>query len=310
MGPVRMMDELLLIVNPHAGRGGFRDTLSDVLYIFHRCGWRTMAAFTSGHGDPARIVREQGARFRRVVCMGGDGTLSETVSGIMRMEESVRPELAYIPMGTSNDCAATLGLSRDPAAAAYTAATGRPIPLDVGRFGEDRFFTYVAAFGAFTEVSYKTSQEQKNTLGWFAYAIDGINRLPNLTHRKCRIEYDGGVLEDDYILCAVTNTRRFAGFIRLDNTSGISLSDGLFEMILVRTPESILQVGPTFSSIMSNNYNSEFVSLVRSRQIRFSFQDPVDWTLDGEDGGTHAEVLCSNIRHAVQMIVNEDFWER
>ena len=301
------MNELLLIVNPNAGRNGYRDCLSDVLHTLHKCGWRTMVAFTNAHGDPTRIAAEESSRYSRIVCMGGDGTLSETISGVMRLPAEARPEVGYIPMGTSNDSAMTLGLNRDPVLAAYTAGTGRTIPLDIGAFGDDRYFTYVAAFGAFTEVSYETPQDQKNTLGWLAYAIDAMNRLPNLTHRVCRIEYDGGTVEDDFILCAVTNTRRFAGFIRLDNTAGISLSDGLFEVILVRTPESILQVGPTFSDIMANNYNSQYVSLLHSRRVRFTFRDPVSWSLDGEDGGTRTEVVCDNLQHAVQMVVSEDF---
>lgn len=300
------MNELLLIVNPNAGRNGYRDCLSDVLYTIHKCDWRTTVAFTNGHGDATRIAAEESGRFRRIVCMGGDGTLSETISGLMRLPAEERPEIGYIPMGTSNDSATTLGLSRDPDLAAYTAATGPTIPLDIGRFNSDRFFTYVAAFGAFTEVSYETPQDQKNSLGWLAYAFDAMNRLPNLTHRKCRIEYDGGTLEDDYILCAVTNARRFAGFIRLDNTSGVSLSDGLFEAILVRTPESLRKVGPIFSDIMANNYDSEYVSLIHSRKIKFTFEEPVAWSLDGEDGGSRRAVECENIRHAIRMVVNED----
>ena len=299
------MDDLLLIVNPNAGRNGYRDCLSDVLHTLHKCDWRTTVAFTNARGDSPRIAAEEGPRYKRIVCMGGDGTLSETISGLMTLPAERRPEIGYIPMGTSNDSANTLGLSRDPVLAAYTAATGRTIPLDIGRFG-DRYFSYVAAFGAFTEVSYQTPQEQKNSLGWLAYAIDAMSRLPNLTHRKCRIEFDDRVVEDDFILCAVTNTRRFAGFIRLDNTSGVSLSDGLFEVILVRTPESILQVAPTFSDIMANNYNSEYVSLIHTKRARFTFREPVSWTLDGEDGGTRTAVECENLRHAVSIVVNED----
>lgn len=300
------MNDLLLIVNPNAGRNGYRDCLSDVLYTLHKCGWRTTVAFTNAHGDPTKLAVKADERFGRIVCMGGDGTLSETISGLMLRPSDQRPEIGYIPMGTSNDSATTLGLSREPVLAAYTAATGRPIPLDIGRFGDDRYFTYVAAFGAFTEVSYETPQEQKNALGWLAYAFDAMNRLPNLTHRKCRVEFDGRTVEDDIILCAVTNARRFAGFIRFDNTSGISLSDGLFEVLLVRTPETILQLGPTFSDIMANNYNSEYVSLVHTNRVKFTFEEPVSWSLDGEDGGSHTEVVCDNLRHAVQMIVNED----
>lgn len=300
------MNDLLLIVNPNAGRNGYRDCLTDVLYTFHKCDWRTTVAFTNAHGDATRFVPEASRHFRRIVCMGGDGTLSETISGLMLLPPDKRPEIAYIPMGTSNDSATTLGLSRDPVLAAYTAATGPTIPIDVGRFNSDRFFSYVAAFGAFTEVSYETPQDQKNSLGWLAYIFDAMSRLSHLTHRKCRIEYDGGSVEDDFILCAVTNARRFAGFIRLDNTTGVSLSDGLFEAILVRTPETILQLGPTFSDIMANNYDSEYVSLVHSRKIKFTFDEPVAWSLDGEDGGRQTEVVCDNIYHAIQMVVNEN----
>ena len=302
------MKDLLLIVNPNAGRNGYRDCLSDVVYTFHKGGWRSTVAFTGGRGDAPRIAEEQGKNYERVICMGGDGTLSETVSGFMNLPAEARPELGYIPMGTSNDSATTLGLSRDPVLAAYTAACGRPIPLDVGRFNGNKYFTYVSAFGAFTEVSYETPQEQKNAFGWLAYAVDAMSRVTNLTHRWCRIEYDGGQLEGDFIFCAVTNARRVAGFLRLDETTGVSLSDGLFEVVLIRTPDSILQVGPIMSDVLANTFSSEYAMLLHSRRVKVTFrQQPTAWTLDGEDGGKHTQVECENIRHAVQMIVNDTY---
>lgn len=301
------MKDILLIVNPNAGRNGYRECLSDVVYTLHRSGWRTTVAFTNGRGDAPRIAAEQGVDYSRIVCMGGDGTLSETVSGLMRLPESGRPELAYIPMGTSNDSATTLGLSRDPVMAAYTAGCGRPIPLDVGRFNDSDFFTYVAAFGAFTEVSYETPQDQKNTFGWLAYAAEAMNRLPKLTHRWCRIEYDGGVVEGDFIFCAVTNARRVAGFIHLDDSAGVSLSDGIFEIILIRTPDSLLQVGPIMSDVLANTFTSEYAMLLHSRRVHITFKESPTpaWTLDGEGGGAPAEVLCENIPRAIRMIVND-----
>lgn len=300
------MKKMLLVVNPNAGRNGYKDVLSDVLYTIHRSGYRTTVAFTNARGDAPRIVAECGGEYDRVVCMGGDGTLSETVSGLMELPPERRPEVGYIPMGTSNDSATTLGLSRDSVMAAYTAACGRPIPLDIGRFNGESYFTYVAAFGAFTEVSYETPQDQKNTFGWLAYALGAMSSLTHLTHRWTRIEYDGGVLEGDYIFCAVTNARRFAGFIRLDDSAGVSLSDGLFEVILIRTPETILQVGPIASDILNNTYSSEYAMLLHSRKVRFTFREPVAWTIDGEGGGTHTEVTCENMKHSVSIIVNED----
>lgn len=300
------MKDLLLIVNPNAGRNGYRDCLSEVLFTFHKCGWRTTTCFTDKHGDATRLAIDEGSRYSRIVCMGGDGTLSEVVTGIMHLPAEKRPQVGYVPMGTSNDSALTYGLSKDPVEAAYTAATGAPMLIDVGRFNDDRYFAYVAAFGAFTEVCYQTPQENKNALGWFAYIFDAMSRLPNLTHRQCRVEFDDGAVEGDFILCAILNARRFGGFIRLDNTAGISLSDGIFEVVLVRTPETILQVGPIFSDILANNFNSEYVMLFRTKRVRFTFEDPVSWTLDGEDGGYQTEVVCDNMQHSIHMIVNED----
>ncbi len=302
------MKKLLLIVNPNAGRAGYRDCLSDVLYTIDRGGCRPTVVFSRASGDIRRLAAEDGPAYDRVVCMGGDGTLSEAVTGLMGLAPGDRPELGYIPMGTSNDCATNLGLSRDPVYAAYTAACGSPLPLDVGRFNGTEYFTYVAAFGAFTEVSYETPQDQKNSLGWLAYALDALNRVPNLTHRICRIEYDGGVLEDDYIFCAVANATRFGGGIfHLSSSHGVSLSDGLFEVMLIRTPETILELGPTISDALSNNFTGEFVSLLHTKNVRFTFHDPVSWTRDGEDGGKHREVVCENLPHAIRVMVRDDF---
>ena len=299
------MKDMFLIINPNAGRSGYRECLSDVMYTLHKCGWRALVAFTNGHGDATRLAAENGPKYDRIVCMGGDGTLSETVTGLMSLPPEERPELAYIPMGTSNDSATTLGLSRDPIMAAYTAGCGRPIPVDIGRFNSDHYFTYVAAFGAFTEVSYETPQDQKNTLGWLAYALDAMSRITKLTHRVCRIEYDGGELEGDFIFCAVTNARRVAGFINLNDSTGVSLSDGLFEVVLLRTPESILQVGPIMSDMLANTFNSEYAMLLHSKKVKVTFREPTAWTLDGEGGGRQTQVLCENIPHAIQMIVND-----
>jgi YegS/Rv2252/BmrU family lipid kinase len=296
-----MMKKLLLIVNPMSGKNGYRNYLSDILLTFHKAGFRTTVAFTNAHGDPTIIAQESAAEYDRVVCMGGDGTLGETVSGMMLLSDI--PELGYIPMGTTNDSATTLGLSQDPLQAAYTAAFGRSIPMDVGRYN-GIYFSYVAAFGAFTEVSYETPQDQKNYLGRVAYYLDAMRRLSHLTHRRCRVEFDGGVLEDDFIFCAVSNSRSIAGIFRLSESDGALLSDGLFEIILIKTPESVLQLGPIITDVLANKFTSGYVTLLHSKKARFVFDDPVAWTLDGEDGGEHTEVVCENVPHAIRMMVN------
>ena len=297
------MKKLLLLINPHAGKGGYKNGLGEVLMNFHRAGFAVTVAFTDKRGDAPAIAAAQGPDYDRIVCVGGDGTLSETIAGLVSVEK--RPEVGYLPMGTTNDCAATLGIPHDPVQASRIAAGGRPIPLDVGRFNDDKHFVYVAAFGAFTEVSYETPQDQKNALGKLAYFLDGVSRLPNLTHRWARVEYDGGVVEDDFIFCGVTNSRSVAGLIHLKENVGVSLSDGLFEIILVRNPENMLQVGTIVTDILANKFESEYVTMLRSKTVRFTLREPVNWTLDGENGGSHKEVYCENLPQAVRILVED-----
>ncbi len=298
------MKKLLLLVNPNAGKGGYKNGMGEALLTFHKAGYCTTLAFTDAHGDATRIAAEEAANYDRIVCVGGDGTLSETVTGLMAVP--VRPELGYIPMGTTNDSASTLGLSRSTVRSARIAAGSAILPLDVGRFNTGHYFTYVAAFGAFTEVSYETPQDQKNTLGRLAYILDALRRLPNLTHRWTTVEYDGGVLEDDYIFGAVTNARSVGGILRLDSKVGVSLSDGLFEVLLIRTPETPLQLGAVVTDLLANNFSSEYVTALKSSRVKFTFRDPVAWTLDGEDGGSHRQVVCENVPRAIRMAAGGD----
>ena len=295
------MKKLLLLINPNAGKGGYKNGLGETLLTFHKAGYAVTVAFTDKRGDAPAIAAREAENYERIVCVGGDGTLSETVSGLMGVP--TRPEIGYLPMGTTNDCASTLGIPQNPRQAARTAATGQPIPFDVGRFNADRYFTYVAAFGAFTEVSYETPQDQKVALGKLAYFVEGVSRLPKLTHRWARVEHDGGVLEDDFILGAVTNSRSVAGIIHLKENASVSLSDGLFEVLLIRTPESVIQLGAIITDILANKFDREYVTLLKSKRVRFTFREPVKWTLDGEDGGSQQEVLCENQHQAVRIVI-------
>lgn len=299
------MKKMLLLINPQAGKGGFRRDLGDILLTFHRAGYEATVTFTDGRGDERRIAEEAAGKYDRIVCVGGDGTLGETISGLLK--SGLRPELGYIPMGTTNDCAVTLGISQNPVEAADVAVSGTLIDMDVGCFNGSESFTYVAAFGAFTEVSYETPQEQKNNLGRLAYILDGMRRLPTLTHKWARVEYDDGVLEDEFIFGAVTNSRSVAGLIHLDESTGMSLSDGLFEILLIRKPENALQLGTIISDVMFNRFDGSDVMLMQSKKVRFTFHEEVAWTVDGEDGGKHTEVLCENIPAAMRIVVGKDF---
>ena len=198
------MNQLLFIYNPTSGTGQVKAALAPVLDVFAKAGWLTTAYPTQCRGDAARVVRELGPRFDRVVCAGGDGTLSEAAAGLLELD--CPPPLGYIPFGSTNDCATTLRLPRKPREAALVAAgTGLPLPMDIGRLN-DTTFVYVAAFGAFTKVAYDTPQDLKNTFGHLAYIFAGIASLPTIAPYHMTVEFDGQTLEDDFYFGMVSNS--------------------------------------------------------------------------------------------------------
>ena len=294
-------NKLMLLANPHAGKGGAQKALGDVLQVFCRAGWEPTVFLTQGRGDAPRLTHEHAAEYDRIVCIGGDGTLSETVSGLVTLPDA--PPLGYIPMGTANDVATTLELPRDPAQAAEAIVRGTPQPFDVGCMNGDSFFTYVAAFGAFTDVSYETRQESKQALGLLAYLFEGLASLPSIAPTHARVTLDGGAEEGDYIFCGVTNTTSVGGsMMRLDKGI-VSLSDGLFEVILVKNPESIAYLGGIVLDILGKKYQDPHVKVLHSRRVHIQCDTPVKFTRDGEAGGLHSEAVLENLHQAIRILL-------
>ena len=297
-----MANRMLLLVNPNAGKGGFNTVLANILHTICDGGWLPTVVFTRYAGEAPGIITRHACEYDMVTCVGGDGTLSEVAAGMMRLREPLRRPIGYIPLGTTNDVARTLGLSFKPAEAAKSLLTGSPIPFDIGQFGFDTYFTYIAAFGAFTEVSYGTPQETKQALGHMAYMLEGIRSLSKITDYHAIVEYDGGVIEDDFIFGAVTNSTSVSGLVRLD-AGRVNLSDGMFEILLVRKPTDIIALGDIISSVLSSDFSGPNVLFLKSSEVRFMFRENVAWTRDGEDGGSHRDVYIVNRHPGVSIIV-------
>ncbi|MBQ9413183.1 MAG: diacylglycerol kinase family lipid kinase [Oscillospiraceae bacterium] len=284
---------MLVLVNPNAGKGKYRQELGEVLKTFCEGGWSPTVCFTRKPGDAPGLVAEAAPDYDMVVCLGGDGTLSETAAGMM-LSGAPCP-IGYIPLGTANDVAKTLGLSVHPLESAQRIIAGKPLPFDLGQFGTDRYFSYIAAFGAFTEVSYATPQEAKQALGHLAYMLEAMRRLTQLTSYHAVVEHDGGVLEGDFLFGAVTNSTSVGGLMQLDPQL-VDLSDGKLEILLVHTPQDLLDLSDIIGSIMRMDFSGPNVDFLHSAGVRFRFDRPVAWTRDGEDGGTHQEADI-RVRH-------------
>lgn len=295
------MKELLFLYNPTSGKGGPSGHLGAILEELTRAGWLVTAYPTQSKGDATRMVRELAPRFERVVCCGGDGTLSETAAGLMELEHP--PLLAYIPAGSTNDCATTLHIPRAYRKAAQLAAGDtQPLAWDIGTLNQ-RPFVYVAAFGAFTEVAYDTPQDLKNTFGHLAYVMAGIASIPSIAPYHLKVEYDGQVLEDDFFYGMVCNTYSVGGMKNLP-TDRVELDDGLFEVILVKKPVNIAEIGAGLQTLLGQAPATGGGALIsfHASKLKFTCDKPIPWTIDGEYGGSQKVSLVENHRQALHII--------
>ena len=295
-----MNKKLMLIINPAAGRGGYKLNLPDALHLLDRGGCRTTLFFTAGRGDATEFAAAHGEEYDVVACVGGDGTLSEVLSGLMRLEHP--PKVGYIPMGTANDVATTLDLPKnDTVGAARRILEGTPHPFDVGGFGDEGYFAYIAAFGAFTEVSYATPQDQKKVLGHLAYVLQGMQTLGRIESIHTRVDYDGGSFEGDLLYGSLSNSTSVAGIVRLPEEM-VSLGDGVSELVLVKDPGSVAAFAELVNSVLSERFDSDKLLILHTKKARFRFDKPVAWTRDGEAGGEVTDITLCNHPRPVQLI--------
>lgn len=296
------MKKMLFVFNPRSGREQIRGSLLDILEVFSKAGYELRVHVTQGPQDAMRVVAKYGSRMDIVVCSGGDGTLNETVSGMMRLKKM--PVLGYIPAGSTNDFASSLRIPRRMPLAAEDIVEGKPYAIDLGSFCQDRYFMYIAAFGAFTEVSYLTSQDRKNLLGHQAYMLEGVKSLAGIKPYHMRVEWDGNVLEENFAFGMVTNTRSVGGFKGLVNQS-VALNDGVFEVLLIRMPRTPVDLSNIISYMFLKEEPNEHVYKFKTSSIKFIPEGQVDWVLDGEYGGARAEVEIENLKEKIHILLKK-----
>lgn len=293
------MKKVLFIVNPVAGKKKILNALEEVDKAFYDGGCQCDIYFTKKRGDATEKVVSSAENYDIVVCGGGDGTYNELITGVR--QKGIDIPVGYIPAGSTNDFATTLGISNVPKKAAENIVSGTPNTLDIGKFG-DSYFSYVASFGAFTAASYSTSQKTKNRLGHMAYILGGAKDLGSIKPYTAKIEADGKVYEGDFLFGAVSNSTSIAGMIKLDKTL-VDLSDGLFEIVLIRMPKHITQVPGIFLSLKKGNYSNKYIEFFHASSIKVETEKPLEWALDGEHATSCGEILVENIPGAINLIL-------
>ena len=292
------MKKMLFILNPCSGTRKANKVLTDILAIFNRADYQTQVYVTAASRDAVKAVKAYAPGMDLVVCCGGDGTFNETVTGLL--ESKLDIPLGYIPAGSTNDFANSLKLPLNPVKAARIIADGTARKLDIGQFG-DRYFSYVASFGAFAKASYATPQNVKNALGHTAYVLEGIRELSQIRKNQVRLELDGEVLEDDYIFGAICNSTSVGGILTLDPNQ-VDMSDGLFEVLLVRAPRDLLEITECIAAVQKQQYNCRMMTFRSAREVKVFSETDMFWTLDGEKAPICKEITVFNLHHAIRLI--------
>ncbi|MDD6211857.1 MAG: YegS/Rv2252/BmrU family lipid kinase [Clostridiales bacterium] len=298
------MKKLLMIVNPNAGKAKIKGKLTDILDTFIKAGYQLEVYITQESGEATEVARKRGCHVDRVVCSGGDGTLNETVNGLMKIAPEKRPELGYISAGTTNDFAHSLKLPSRMKDAAKVAANGIPFLIDIGSVN-GKYFCYVSGFGAFTDISYITPQDMKKILGHQAYIVEAAKQLMNLKAYPVRIESGENVYEDNFLCGLVSNSYRVGGMTGIWG-SDIEMDEGLFEVTLIRQPRNLAEWGELATALFITNAKSEFVIRFKTDHITFHSESPIDWVKDGEFGGSQTDVDIRVLHRALTIMKKEE----
>ncbi|MDF2566846.1 MAG: putative lipid kinase [Oscillospiraceae bacterium] len=293
-----MNKKMLFILNPFAGKAQIKNKLLDIINIFTQNGYDVTVHPTQKEMDAYHVVQQNYKDYEVVVCAGGDGTLNEVVKGLMACNGKVK--LGYIPSGTMNDFATSLKLSKNMIHAAKEIVGGESFLCDIGCFNE-QYFTYIAAFGAFTDVAYRTTQQAKNILGRLAYILEGIKRLHTMKAYHLIVTQEDCVIEDDFIFGMVTNSDFVGGFKGLSG-KGVVLNDGLFEVMLVKMPQNVMDLNNIIGALATQDLSSEYIYSFRTCDITFVSEEKVPWTLDGEYGGSHQIAKIGNKPDSIEFL--------
>lgn len=291
--------KLLFIYNPKAGKGKIRNSLIDILDTFTKAGYEVTVHPTQYEGEAIEAVRKRAGEYELVVCSGGDGTLDEVVAGVMKSESGRL--IGYIPAGSTNDFANSLGLPKNMKNAAEVAVGGRPYACDIGSFNGNSF-VYIAAFGLFTEVSYETSQEVKNVLGHMAYLLEGVKKLAAIKSYQMKITTQDTVIEGDFIYGMVTNSISVGGFKGITGKF-VDLSDGVFEVTLIKRPKSLEELNHIIGALTLRDIDAAQMYCFKTSYLKIETAEEVAWTLDGEFGGKHTEVVIENRKQALEIMI-------
>lgn len=291
------MKHCFLFANGKAGKQRIKTQLAEVIDLLNQHDYDCTVVFSQYPHHVEELVFALDEKVDLVLISGGDGTLNEAINGLMKSGKQV--PLGYLPSGTTNDFASSMGIPKDCVKALKMILSGQPILIDVGRM-ENHYFGYVASFGAFTESVYRTEQSVKNAIGYAAYLLEGVKSIVDIRPVQMKITLDEGVMEGNYIFGAITNSTSIAGFVKLDKHL-VQMNDGLFELLLIECPKDLSQIARIANYINNHNYNNEFMKLIQTKRVKIECNRKIDWNFDGEQVEGKQEMVFEIVPDAIYL---------
>lgn len=297
-----MKYKLLLLVNKKSGKETIEKYVPKIIEEFEENNFEVDLMYTKITNNATKIIMNYDKDFDLVVCCGGDGTLNQTISGLMEINKKV--SIGFIPLGTANDFAKNFNLTDDVLYLPHNIMSYKSQKCDTGKFN-DKYFNYVAAFGVCTKVSYTTKKSLKKRFGKKAYYMKAIKEFFHIKSYKVKLTFDDKVIEDEFVYGGISNSISIAG-LQWFKPEDIDLNDGKFEAIFIKKPKNPIQTIKIFNSMLQKNYkNKAEIVYFKTDNIDIEIEEELPWTLDGEYGGTYNKVNINNIKQNVEFIVPE-----
>lgn len=296
------MKKALIIINPAAGTRQANAVFVEILSVFRRHGYLPSVITTEKRGDATELAEQYASDYDMIVAIGGDGTFNEVVDGLLHIGSDL--PVGYIPAGSTNDFGSSLGIPKNLLMAARDIVTGVPANLDIGRFN-DRYFSYVASFGAFTQTSYSAPQDLKNLLGHTAYILEGIQDIPSIRPYSLRLKNEVGIYGNEYIFGAICNSTSMGGIITLDPKL-VDMNDGKLEVLLIRSPKNVLELMTIVSAITQGKFREcPLMSFFSSSRVEIEADPDMPWTLDGEYQEGQEHIVIEAKKSAIRLMLSE-----
>ena len=294
-----MRKKVLVLANFTSGTGNGKARLTKIVEALALRNFEPVIyPILPASGLTSEFIMDETTRdYEAILCCGGDGTLNHLINYLVHNDIDL--PIAYLPTGSTNDFAFTLYGQRavDCDALVDAIVERKNLVYDVGKIN-DSYFNYIAAFGSFTGVSYKTDQNIKNVFGSLAYMLNAITVLPKelRTSHHLILKSPERTIEGDFLLGAISNTTSIGGF-----TPSIiehsKLNDGQFEVTLISKTENVSELYELLGSMLSGKPDNKLLTCFHTDRLTIDIDDDCEWTLDGEAGGI--------IRHADFSLLRE-----